>query len=95
MNQALYIILSFFVLVNLVALLVMFMDKCRSRKIGAERISEGLLFFMAIAFGSIGVCLGMFFFRHKTKKWYFIIGVPLMILQNSATVYLAYSIVRH
>lgn len=53
-----------------------------------DRTPEGLLFFMAAAFGSIGVYAGMLTFRHKTKKWYFQLGIPLLILQNLATAYL-------
>ena len=55
---------------------------------GADRTPEGLLFFMAAVFGAIGVYAGMFTFRHKTKKWYFLLGIPLLILQNLTTLYL-------
>jgi len=84
-------IIIFFLAINLLAFLLMFLDKVKSRKNNAERISEGMLFFMATAFGSVGVYVGMFAFRHKTQKWYFILGIPLLILQNSAFLYLAYS----
>jgi len=60
----------------------MMWDKMKSRKNNAERISEGVLFFMAVAFGSVGVYLGMFVFHHKTRKWHFIVGIPLLMLQN-------------
>lgn len=84
------IILAFFIAVNLTAFFIMWRDKVRSRKAGAERISEGLLFFMATLFGSIGVYGGMFAFRHKTRKWYFVIGIPMLIIENSAFLYLLY-----
>ncbi len=74
--------------INVAAFLLMLLDKSRSRVAGAERISEGMLFFMAILFGSIGVYLGMFAFRHKTRKWYFLLGIPLALVQNLATLYL-------
>jgi uncharacterized membrane protein YsdA (DUF1294 family) len=51
-----------------------------------------MLFFLAAAFGSIGVYAGMFVFRHKTRKWYFLIGIPLLIAQNAAAIYLVYSL---
>lgn len=79
--------LWFFLLMNGVAFLLMFWDKLQSRKSGAERISEGLLFFLAAAFGSLGVYLGMFVFRHKTRKWYFLVGIPLLMLENIAFLY--------
>lgn len=90
MTDQLSFILAFFVAVNLAAFLVMLWDKARARKAGAERISEGLFFFMATMFGSIGVLLGMFAFRHKTRKWYFVIGIPMLIVENSAFLYLLY-----
>ena len=30
--------------------------------------------------GSIGGILGMFTFRHKTKKWYFRFGFPIILI---------------
>lgn len=77
----------FFAIVNLAAFLIMLIDKNKSRQRGTERISEGLLFFMATFFGSLGVYAGMLAFRHKTKKWYFIIGIPMLIMQNLSVLY--------
>ncbi len=68
----------------------MLIDKVKSIKHGSERISEGMLFFMAAAFGSLGIYAGMFVCHHKTRKWYFMIGVPILILQNLAFAYLLY-----
>lgn len=59
----------------------------------AERAPEGFMFFMATLFGSIGVYLGMVLFRHKTRKWYFQIGIPLLILQNLATLYVIWEMI--
>lgn len=75
--------------VNLLAFVLMWRDKAHSREYGADRIPEGLLFFLAIAFGGIGILAGMFLFRHKTRTWYFLIGVPFAALQNAVLVYAA------
>jgi uncharacterized membrane protein YsdA (DUF1294 family) len=88
MNDTELIVLVVYLLVNLVAFLLMWIDKIKSTKQGSERISEGLLFFIAAAFGSLGIYAGMFAFRHKTRKWYFLLGVPLLVLENLAVVYL-------
>ncbi len=86
-----YILLGLFSIISIVAFSVMAYDKRLSRRGGdTERIPEGTIFFMAAAMGGVGVYLGMLAFRHKTRKWYFQIGVPLLILQNLATVYLVY-----
>jgi len=77
---------------NLIAFMIMINDKRRLQRGGnPERISEGVLFFMAAAFGAIGVYAGMLLLRHKTRKWYFQLGIPLLILQNIATTYLLYT----
>lgn len=83
MNQMTFL-LALFAFVNVVAFLIMGWDKRQSRRTGADRISEGLLFFMSIAFGALGVFVGMFVFRHKTGRWYFLIGIPFAFLQNLA-----------
>lgn len=82
-----HIAIGVFAAINLVSFIIMGNDKRKSIRSGADRTPEGLLFFMASAFGAIGVYAGMFAFRHKTKKWYFLLGIPLLILQNIATMY--------
>ena len=87
--NALQILIGIFAAINLFAFFMMARDKRKSiRGNGKRRTPEGIIFFLAAAFGSIGVYLGMLTFRHKTKKWYFQIGIPLLILQNLATLYL-------
>lgn len=90
MNNYLFSLLMFFLAVNVLAFLMMLWDKLQARKKNAERISEGMLFFLASAFGSVGVFAGMFAFRHKTQKWYFLIGIPLLFLENWAFLYVVY-----
>lgn len=77
-------------LINLMAFLIMLNDKAKSARPSETRISEGMMFFLAAAFGSFGVYAGMFAFRHKTRKWYFLFGIPLLMIENIATVYLVY-----
>lgn len=90
MQQQFLFLVAFFLMINLIAFLIMLLDKNKSKKNGSERISEGMLFFLATIFGSLGVFAGMFAFRHKTQKWYFLIGIPMLILQNAAFLYLIY-----
>jgi uncharacterized membrane protein YsdA (DUF1294 family) len=85
-NFSVYIIIIL-AAINLFAFLIMAADKAKSTHSGAPRISEGMLFFLAAVFGALGVYAGMFVFRHKTRKWYFLIGIPLLIFQNIATAY--------
>ena len=83
------IAIGIFVAINVFAFFIMGNDKRKSMQGGnPERTPEGLLFFAAAAFGSAGIYLGMLTFRHKTKKWYFQLGIPLLIMENAATLYL-------
>ncbi|MFA6995009.1 MAG: DUF1294 domain-containing protein [Patescibacteria group bacterium] len=88
-SQLLYLLIIF-LLINLGAFLIMLADKIKSANSDTERISEGLMFFLAAVGGSLGVYAGMFVFRHKTRKWYFLIGIPLLMIQNFSLIYLIY-----
>jgi uncharacterized membrane protein YsdA (DUF1294 family) len=82
-----HLLFAIFAAINIFAFVVVANDKRKSMQYVAERTPEGLLFFLAAAFGAVGVFAAMQTFRHKTKKWYFLLGIPLLILQNLAVVY--------
>ena len=86
--QSIFIMIFF--AINFAAFLIMLVDKIKSINPNKDRISEGKLFFIAFAFGSLGVYIGMFVCRHKTQKWYFLIGIPLLIIENICTLYVVY-----
>ena len=67
------------ILVNLFGLLLCGIDKSRARR-GAWRIPERTLFLTALLFGGFGVWAGMYLFHHKTRHWYFVVGIPLIAL---------------
>ena len=74
-------------LMNLAGFLSMLIDKRRARKNG-WRIRERTLFLLAILGGSIGSLSGMYIFRHKTRHWYFVLGMPLILfLQTALTLF--------
>ncbi len=65
-------------------------DKRRARR-GAWRVPEKTLFLLPLLGGSVGALLGMRVFRHKTKHWYFVWGVPAILLaQLALAVWLLY-----
>ena len=51
----------------------------RARK-RAFRVPEATLFMIAIIGGSIGSIIGMHLFHHKTRHWYFLFGMPAILL---------------
>ena len=80
--------------INLAAFAAMGMDKSRAKR-GAWRIRERTLFLLALFGGSLGAIAGMWLFRHKTRHWYFVVGMPaILILQVGAAVVLWYFILR-
>ena len=66
-------------LINLTGFIVVAADKYRARK-RKWRIPEATIFMIAAAGGSIGVYSAMLIYRHKTRHWYFMSGIPLIIL---------------
>ena len=75
----LYVILAVLFVMNLAAFALMGIDKAKA-KAGAWRIPEKTLFLVAALFGGLGGTLGMTFFRHKTKHWYFKYGFPALLV---------------
>jgi len=73
------LLLSYLLVVNIGALLVMWWDKRKARK-SAYRIPEKTLFVWALAGGSAGAFLGMYLFRHKTRHTKFRVGFPLILV---------------
>lgn len=63
---------------NIIGLLAMGIDKEKAKR-KAWRIPEKALFLIAILGGSLGTWIGMYMFRHKTKHWYFVVGMPVII----------------
>ena len=75
------IIAAYLIIVNLVGFLMMGIDKRKAIK-GAFRIPEATLFIVALIGGSIGSIAGMYTFRHKTRHFSFVYGMPaILILQ--------------
>lgn len=72
-------IIAYVIIINIIGLLSMFIDKYRAIK-NKWRIPEKTLFLIAILGGSIGSNIGMRLFRHKTKHWYFVFGMPAILI---------------
>lgn len=74
-------LIFYLILINAVALLLMFADKQRARK-KLWRIPESALFCCAVLGGSLGALIGMYLARHKTRHRKFTLGMPaILILQ--------------
>lgn len=78
-NSFLKYFIIYLIIINLIAFLTMFIDK-RKAKYGRWRIPEQTLLILAIIGGSIGAMVGMYTFRHKTKKLRFSVGFPIILI---------------
>ncbi|MCD8149137.1 MAG: DUF1294 domain-containing protein [Clostridiales bacterium] len=72
------ILIGYLTAVNLIGFAAMGMDKHRAKK-KRWRIPEVRLFLFAAIGGSLGSWIGMYVFRHKTRHWYFVAGMPAIL----------------
>lgn len=69
----------YFIIINILALIVMKWDKRQAIK-HKQRVPEQDLFLLALVGGVGGIYLGMYLFRHKTKKVKFVLGIPIILI---------------
>jgi uncharacterized membrane protein YsdA (DUF1294 family) len=71
-------VITYLLIANLVGFSLMGIDKSKAKR-HAWRIPEKTLFLASLLGGSVGTWAGMYVFRHKTKHWYFVVGMPLIL----------------
>ena len=76
----------YLILMNLIGFGLMGIDKQRARR-RDWRIPEKVLFVAALLGGSVGAWAGMYLFHHKTRHWYFVVGMPLILAVQAALVW--------
>jgi uncharacterized membrane protein YsdA (DUF1294 family) len=77
--NAISLLILYFIIINLVSFVVMGLDKHKAQK-RQWRIPESTLFVLALIGGSVGSILGMRIFHHKTRHWYFVYGMPAILI---------------
>lgn len=81
-------VIGYLAIINIVTFCLYGMDKSAAVK-DKRRIPNRVLLALAAVGGSIGAWIGMYTFKHKTKKWYYTITVPvILILQITLAVLL-------
>ena len=73
------LLLAYIVVINVIGFALMGIDKAKARK-RAWRIPEATLFLIALVGGSLGTTVGMRVYRHKTLHWYFVFGMPAILI---------------
>lgn len=72
--------------INVITFAVFGIDKLKAVK-NRWRVPEKILFFLALLGGSLGAIIGMYSFRHKTKKIAFRIGIPVILIVQIVFIY--------
>ena len=80
----------YLIFMNLIGFGLMGVDKQRARRMD-WRIPEKVLFGAALLGGSVGAWAGMYLFHHKTRHWYFVVGMPLILAVQAALVWYFHS----
>ena len=83
------ILLGYLLVMTIVGLVIMKVDKVKAKN-GAWRVKEATLFLVSLIGGSLGTWAGMYIFRHKTKHWYFVVGMPLIFIVHVALIILMF-----
>ncbi len=73
------ILICYVIISNLIGFLLMGIDKLKAKR-RRYRIPEKTLFMTALLGGSIGILVGMYLFRHKTRHRSFVLGIPLILV---------------
>lgn len=84
------VVLIYLAIMTIVGIVIMKVDKSRAEK-NKWRIKEATLFMVSAVGGSLGTLAGMYLFRHKTKHWYFVIGMPLILIVHIALIAFLFS----
>lgn len=85
LNIFIIVFLIYYIVINLIGFIIMGVDKRKAIR-NAYRIPEASLFCIALLGGALGTTLGMRVFRHKTRHWYFAVGMPLIFFAQLALI---------
>ena len=81
-------LIPYLFIINAAGFFSMLADKHKAKK-SLQRTPERTLFLVAVFGGSIGSLLGMYLFRHKTRKPKFALGIPLILaVQTVAAIWI-------
>lgn len=92
-NIYIYIII-YFVLISFLSAIITIYDKVSAIR-ERRRVRERSLFWFAIFGGGLAMYLTMIIIRHKTKHKCFMIGIPLIVIAEAASVAALYFLVNH
>ena len=90
MEQYLPYFLIYLAVISVISLIVCIYDKIAAKHNPRHRTRESTLLWLSVLGGSIAMLLTMLLIRHKTRHAKFMVGIPLIILVQTAAVIGAY-----
>ena len=81
------VVILYLALMNVIGFVIMGVDKKRAVN-HKWRIPEKTFFAVSLLGGSIGTWAGMYVFRHKTRHWYFVVGMPAILIVQAVVCFL-------
>ncbi len=85
-----FIIIAYYLVVNLVAFTAMFLDKRKAKK-GKWRTPEKTLHTFSLLGGFVGSYFGMETFRHKTQhKIFYVVNILSLISHSALWIYILF-----
>ncbi len=83
------LIAAYFIIVSVITFACFGIDKWKAAN-HKWRISEATLIGLCVVGGAVGGLAGMYLFHHKTKKPLFFIGIPLILIVQTACIIFLY-----
>ena len=87
-NPVISILIVYLAIISIVSIIVCIYDKKISKlKQVALRIPENTLLLLSAIGGSVAMFITMLLFRHKTKHFKFMFGIPVIIVIQAAVIF--------
>lgn len=80
------VVAFFLAFINIIGFILVGIDKYKARY-KLWRIPERTFFALTLIGGFPGVYTALFIFRHKTRRWYFVFGMPLIFILQLLLIY--------
>ena len=78
MDILFYLLITYLVIINLIAVIITVYDKVRAIR-GKWRVKESTLLLISALGGSVAMYITMHLIRHKTRHLKFMLGIPVII----------------
>ena len=83
-KEAIIALSVYLAVISIISIAVCIYDKVASKIAKRHRTREAVLLLLSALGGSVAMLLTMFIIRHKTKHLKFMLGIPLIIILQTA-----------